>query len=169
MKKFGSSVLALGVQMLFACGEGGEDDEGGRSVEDGSCTSGLRWAGGDEESPLMHPGGDCIGCHTSEGEGPSYVFAGTVFKSLTEGNDCYGVDGVQVVITDSLRHTFTLETNGAGNFFLEDDASVSFPITAKVTSSAGSMEMVTAQPSGACATCHTETGANGAPGRIIVP
>ena len=35
----------------------------GTTAADSTCKSGVKWTGGDQESPEMHPGGDCIACH----------------------------------------------------------------------------------------------------------
>ena len=43
-------------------------------------------------SPEMEPGGDCIGCHSSNG-GPSFVIAGTVMASSHDDTNCQGVPG----------------------------------------------------------------------------
>lgn len=173
-----SSWLALIVLLLpLAACTGGGDDEGGEGGEGGSgtpvdpaeCASGMKWTGGDSESPLMHPGGDCIGCHAS-GEGPTFAVAGTVYDSSNEPLDCFGVAGATVEITDAANQVFTLTTNDAGNFFLRArDADVAMPIHAVVKYNGNEHAMSAAQSTGACNTCHTEQGANGAPGRILIP
>ena len=167
--------VALVLVPLIACtggdDEGGEGGEGGTGtpVDQSTCASGLQWTGGDSESPLMHPGGDCIGCHAA-GEGPTFVIAGTVYDSPGEPLDCFGVAGATVEITDAAQQVFTLTTNDAGNFFLRArDASVTMPIHAVVKWSGNQHGMVAAQSTGACNSCHTEQGANGAPGRILIP
>jgi hypothetical protein len=43
------------------------------------------------------------------------------------------------------------------------------PFTAKVTFQGREIVMTTPQTDGDCNSCHTETGANGAPGRIKLP
>jgi len=163
MKLFWLVALAAGV---VGCTEN-EDDEGG-AVADARCASGLRWAGGDSESPLMHPGADCIGCHAS-GEGPRFVVAGTVQATFDEPTDCYGVAGVTVAISDAAGETRSVLTNEAGNFFIEARAALVMPIQARITFDGRERLMTAAQLTGACATCHTSSGANGAPGRIVVP
>src|SRR5215204_5409730 len=93
------------------------------------CSTGSTWNGGNEESPLMHPGGDCIGCHGS-GEGPRYSIAGTVMGAFDDPTDCEGVDGVTVRITDADGAVHEVTTNRAGNFFLTEDVPV--PYTAEI-------------------------------------
>lgn len=147
----------------------GEEEGGGSSaaVDAGECASGRKWTGGNAESPLMHPGYDCIGCHTSMGEGPRFTVAGTVFADLNDGDDCFGVAGATVVVTGSDGNAVEMTTNEAGNFFTTQP--VATPFTAKVVYQGKERAMLSQQTNGACATCHTATGANGAPGRILLP
>lgn len=150
--------------------EEGEDGPLVAEVSSEQCNAGLRWVGGDEESTRMHPGGDCIGCHASRGEGPRYLVAGTVFEMLDEPDDCFGLEGVTVEITDAEGRTWSLPTNDAGNFFLAaQDGPVAMPYRAALVAEGVRAEMATPQSTGSCATCHTATGAQGAPGRIIAP
>jgi hypothetical protein len=134
------------------------------------CVSGTFWEGGEDGSPLMNPGEDCIACH-SQGEGPAYDVAGTVYTNLDEPMDCNGVDTVTVEITDADAVVFDLTTNAAGNFtHAAGGSTIVFPITAKVLSGAAEHAMVTPQESGSCNECHTDVGEDGAPaGRVTVP
>ena len=146
---------------------------GARGSGNGACSSGKFWTGGggdDNGSPLMHPGSDCIGCHAG-GEGPAFVVAGTVYPTLIEANDCYGTRGATVEITDANGAKYSLPTNDAGNFYLRpiDAPGFAFPFSAKVVVGTAENVMFAAQSSGACASCHTENGANGAPGRVVSP
>ena len=156
----------LVVVALAAC-------EGGPSVQDvpaSECASGKKWTGGDAESPLMRPGHDCDGCHRREGEGPRFAAAGTVYAEPDEPNDCLGVEGVDVEITDASGMVWLLETNEAGNFWLSASAGpIEAPYTVRVLD--GDLERVkaTEQTVTQCPTCHTQTGDNGAPGRVLAP
>jgi cytochrome c553 len=142
--------------------------KGGSAVE--VCTTDDFWTGGDEESPLMHPGADCVACHERENEGPTYAVAGTVYTAYDEVDDCNGSPDVVVEIVDANGDVTALTTNAAGNFFLtEGQSTLVFPITARVVTADGVREMLTPQTSGACNTCHTEQGDQLAPGRIVVP
>jgi mono/diheme cytochrome c family protein len=139
------------------------------------CTSKSTWTGGTRGSPLMQPGNTCISCHSSEGEGPIFTIAGTVMQTAAEPIECNGTFGAQVIITDSNGATFTLPTNAAGNFACGGGGSfgacagLTPPYHARVVTSAGERAMGSAQTSGDCNGCHTETGAGGAPGRIQAP
>jgi hypothetical protein len=134
-----------------------------------TCSSGAFWQQGESESPLMHPGGTCINCH-SRGEGPAFSIAGTVYPTAHEPNDCDGVDGandVRVVITDAAGSVLTLSVNAAGNF--SSRQRVMYPFSAKVVTASQERAMAELQNSGDCNSCHTENGANNAPGRIMLP
>ncbi len=134
------------------------------------CTSNSMWTRGNRGSASMHPGGACNACHSSSDDGPSFSIAGTVFPTAHEPDDCNGASGasgVQVVITGANGQTLTLKPNSVGNFF--SYSSVSLPYTAKVVSGGKERAMGTAQTDGDCNGCHTLTGSNGAPGRIMAP
>lgn len=151
---------------MTACGEG-EDDEHEGGVASDLCASGTRWAGGNEESPQMHPGYDCIGCHTAEREGPRFSIAGTVHATLDEPDDCFGVPGVAVTIIGADDQSIELVTNSAGNFYAS--ATMTLPIRVRLAFDGREAVMQAPQTTGACATCHTSTGTNLAPGRIVAP
>ena len=134
------------------------------------CTSGKTWTGGNEGAREMNPGMACIHCHSSSDEGPGFSVAGTIYPTVREPDLCYGVgssSGAQIVITGADGRTMTLAPNGSGNFYSE--APVALPYNAKVVTSAGERAMVASQTSGDCNSCHTQVGANGAPGRIMLP
>jgi mono/diheme cytochrome c family protein len=135
------------------------------------CTSMEYWTNGDQESPLMHPGGACITCHTEEHEGPNLWIGGTVFPTPHEPTDCNGVDassGAVVVVTDANGATHMLPVNAAGNFLLEG-GSFAFPYRAKVVYQGRERAMVESQTTGDCNSCHTEAGSEDAPGRVFLP
>jgi len=153
--------------------EGGEKSEGNGLVAEvpgQECISGLRWVGGDEESSRMHPGGDCIGCHTDRGEGPRYAVAGTIYEALDEPSDCFGFEGATVEITDADGKLFSMTANPAGNFYLSSgDGPLAMPYRAAVVMDGVRREMASPQSDGNCANCHTAQGDLGAPGRVLVP
>lgn len=135
-----------------------------------TCTSGQTWNGGNDGSSRMHPGVACISCHASSGgEAPRFAIAGTVFPTGHEPNDCYAanVGGAQVIITDANGATLTLDANSVGNFY--SSHSVALPYSAKVVYMGKTRAMSATQTTGDCNSCHTQSGANGAPGRITLP
>jgi len=128
-----------------------------------------------EEGANMAPGGDCIGCHAA-GEGPVYQIAGTVMKAPNDDTNCAGIGGAVVRITDATGAVVDIPTTTDGNFFYGGDAfradipsPIVMPYTAKVLLAGRERSMVQSQTSGDCAGCHTATGQNGAPGRILAP
>ncbi len=161
------------VLLTFACDSSEDDEEKeGDLVADVStneCSTGLKWVGGNEESHLMRPGADCIGCHTAEGEGPKFLVAGTIFDRLDEPDDCFGVSDVTVEIRDAEGNRWERTTNNAGNFWVDDsDGPLALPLTATVIADGVERAMLSEVASGACATCHTQGGANQAAGRIVI-
>lgn len=149
------------VFVLAAC------DEGGGSVADARCASGERWSGGNAGSPLMHPGRDCIGCH-SDGEGPRFSVAGTVFDRVDEPDECFGTADVRVELIGADGRTVVMHSNDAGNFD-HGRVDLAMPYTARLVYEGRERLMTTPQTELNCASCHAATGLNGAPGRILAP
>lgn len=133
-----------------------------------ACITDRMWTGGNRESPLMHPGGECIDCHTRRG-GPPFDIAGTVYAGFHQVLDCNGESGATVEITGADGQTFTLTSNSAGNFYLPVGRGLQTPYTARVVVDGVERVMFSPQTNGDCNSCHTQDGANGAPGRIHTP
>jgi len=133
-----------------------------------ACITDRMWTGGNRESPLMHPGGECIECHTRRG-GPPFDIAGTVYAGFHQVLDCNGESGASVEITGADGQTFTLTSNSAGNFYLPVGRGLQTPYTARVVVDGVERVMFSPQTNGDCNSCHTQDGANGAPGRIHTP
>jgi hypothetical protein len=130
------------------------------------------WTGGNQGSASMNPGRACINCHaTTGGEAPTFAIAGTLYPTGHEPDLCNGVNGgtagAQVVITDAANRTVTLTPNAAGNFTYT--GALTTPFHAKVSYQGRERIMSAAQTTGDCNSCHTQNGANGAPGRITLP
>ncbi len=138
---------------------------------DSSCiSSGTRWTGGNSGSSSMNPGMDCIACH--QNGGPHYLVAGTVYSSGTDADGCDGVASVSIELKAvGTGETVTATSNGVGNFYLNSNQM--FPAgtkyTARVIANGKARAMTTPQTSGACNSCHTADGTNGAPGRVLIP
>lgn len=131
----------------------------------GNCAIG-EWKEGDEGAPLMNPGQDCILCH-ADNEGPDYTAAGTVMEDYDVADNCFGVSGITVRITDADGAVLELLTNNAGNFFTRE--AIATPYNAEVELDGVVSAMATAQEDTDCMSCHLSVGLNGAPGRIKVP
>jgi hypothetical protein len=135
------------------------------------CTSGQTWTS-TKEGPSMHPGRACINCHESQEDDPVVWAGGTVYPTLHEEDGCYGIaGGATVIITDKNGRVVELPIGPTGNFSLRasNSAPLTMPIRAKVVRNGVERVMATPQNSADCNGCHTEQGANGAPGRILVP
>lgn len=135
------------------------------------CTSGTFWTSTSKGSS-MQPGRACITCHESQEDDPVVWIGGTVYPTLREPDTCYGIaGGATVVLTDATGRVVQLPVGPTGNFSLraESSAPLTMPFRAKVVRNGVERAMATPQSSGDCNACHTEKGANGAPGRILVP
>lgn len=159
--------------------DAGTDDDAGATCTDDVdtttgkvCTSNKTWSGGDRGSVYMHPGRACIDCHAQTGGPDNFTFAGTVFPTVHEPDDCNGVDGTQtglkVVVTGADGTVVKATVNAAGNFY--QTTKFTKPFTAKLVDQNGNERaMCIQQTKTDCNSCHTQTGANDAPGRIVAP
>lgn len=146
---------------------------GGEAV----CSRDEYWTLGERESPRMHPGRTCLACHADQEPdlATRFAVAGTVYPTMHEPDDCFGLDGAQtptyIEITAADERVVKLPVNAAGNFMYdrEELGDLAFPITARAVQGDRERRMYTPQTSGDCNACHTESGANGAPGRIAAP
>jgi hypothetical protein len=138
-----------------------------------TCTSNTTWKNGTNGSSSMEPGQACISCHAkSGGEAPTFVIAGTLYPTGHEPDNCNGTNGstsgAKVVVAGSNGNSVTLTPNSAGNF--SSSTSLPGPYKAKVINGAGLERVMSSTAStGDCNSCHTQNGANGAPGRITLP
>lgn len=124
----------------------------------------LAGCGVPNTNPGMTPGQDCMQCHTGQ-VAQAWTVAGTLYAdpaSVPGG----GLAGAQVLVTDSANNSFTLTTNGAGNFYTAE--ALQFPIKVQAQFGDKRMAMVSAPASGSCNSCHTQPGLNNAPGRVFV-
>jgi hypothetical protein len=148
---------------------GGPTGSGDPFAAPPTCTSGSTWHGGTGSS--MAPGEPCLECHGSNKE--PFFFAGTLYPTAHEPNDCSApasVAGAQVIVVDSTGKMFAATVNTSGNFYYRKSGSFTPPFSAKVVMNGRpDREMIEHQTDGNCNGCHTQTGANGAPGRIVAP
>lgn len=134
-----------------------------------TCTSGQTWNNGDNDGAQMYPGRACNECHANEKPDEIYDFAGTVYPSAHEPDDCLGAQGAIVELTDANGAITTATTNVSGNFRVE--GSFAYPVKVRIVANGQQLPMVTplGQGDGDCNTCHDEAGSDNAPGRIIMP
>jgi hypothetical protein len=78
-----------------------------------------------------------------------------------------GATSAAIEVTDAGGVVTTLKVNAAGNF--SSSATFTFPIQVAVVANGARRAMASSPPSGDCNTCHTQDGANMAPGRIVTP
>jgi hypothetical protein len=146
---------------VCACG-----DETTEVVTKGVCYSQMRWVGEKRGSPEMFPGRDCVGCHL-DNDGPQLVLGGTVYPfiiadrmryfELQTGTDCFGLEGVTVIVEDGTGQSIELTTNRAGNFLVEGNPSDFVkPLFVRLRLPEGSAgpQMNTGPMYGGCARCH---------------
>jgi hypothetical protein len=105
-----------------------------------------------------------VGCHI-ENDGPPLVLGGTIYPyiigdrelyaRLQSGTDCFGLEGVKVIIEDASGQVLELTTNRAGNFFVEGNPN-DFEKPFRVQLEVGDIEpsMPTSPMYGGCAHCH---------------
>jgi hypothetical protein len=97
-----------------------------------------------QEGPMMSPFQDCLSCHGSGGEGPTWTAAGTWAK------------GAKITIVDSQGKSVSLRGNNAGNFYTAEG--LAFPISVSVN---GVLMAASTTPTtplhstyGGCNACH---------------
>lgn len=133
------------------------------AVDAATCESGLRWMGSDTPSAEMHPGSDCVGCHRETGA-RSLLFGGTVYAGgyipgPSALDDCFGLEGVEVIVEDAEGREHRSVTNRAGNFYVEgDESELALPYTAALRWSLDGKviqtNMFTTPEYGGCVRCH---------------
>jgi hypothetical protein len=79
-----------------------------------------------------------------------------------------GMPEVAIVITDRTGRTLpAIPVNSVGNFKYEVE--LLLPLNVKVVAHGKESKMMMQAPRGDCNSCHTQTGAENAPGRILAP
>jgi mono/diheme cytochrome c family protein len=176
-------VLARWIAQGMPSGRCGDVDAGGPVQL--TCTSGTFWTEDDDEgSKLMTPGRACIACHAlanrregkpkddddddDDDEAPAFTAAGTLYPTLHEPEDCFGVgNGAQVIVEGADGKVLALAVNRAGNFMTE--APMALPYRVKVVRAGKELVMKAPATSGDCNACHTSIGASEAAGRVLSP
>lgn len=163
-------LILLSSVVLVACGA-----PLGRGYSNSpTCASGQSWSGGNSESELMQPGLACRACHLTTEPGKAWFFMGTAYASPHQADLCASdstLTGAVVEILDTNDVVqLTLPINAAGNFrSLKTSAEVPVPYKARVKAGGKISAMASAQTTGDCNSCHTAAGAEGAPGRVLIP
>ena len=113
------SVLAMSLALLASCADKYLDNQ---AAEQGNEVDRV------PVGELHRPGQRCVTCHREDGQSSDHPFAlgGTVFA---QPNRQVGVNGVEVLLTDSDGSKFIAKTNCVGNFFVKTtDWTPHFPI-----------------------------------------
>ena len=142
-----------------------------------TCSSGVWIDPNGGEGEEMTPGRVCNTCHQQQNtemgtEAPIYHFAGTVYPSAHEPDDCSGAgaEGAEIEVVDANGKIYLATANAVGNFFFEDLEYVfEYPYTTRVVFQGRERWMDTPEMDGDCNKCHTPAGAEDAPGRILLP
>lgn len=104
------------------------------------------------EGPMMHPGRDCLECHSAGGGAePAWTVAGTVY-ARPDDPPAAGVRGVRVHLADASGRTLVLRTNAAGNFYTRER--LQFPLATWIEKDGVVRAMPEPVPHGGCNGCH---------------
>jgi hypothetical protein len=131
-------------------------------------------AAGVSPGPDHRPGQPCTVCHG--GNGPAkvkFTLAGTVFMDWAASAPAVGAE---LQFEDANGNTYHVQTNQAGNFYLQPgDWSPTFPVSVPLLSysSSGGMAMTQQMTTndnrdGSCASCHGLKPSATSPGPIYV-
>ena len=131
-----------------------------------------------KEGSLMKPGEACIKCHVANADPDQQLsIGGTAYATPHEPNNCIAkvetgpaINTAVVEITDKNGGVISLNVDSVGNFSRKLSAgAVATPYTAKIKYNGLERVMVASQTSTDCNNCHTQTGTQNAPGRILLP
>jgi hypothetical protein len=131
-------------------------------------------APGVSPGPDHRPGQPCTVCHG--GQGPAkvqFTLAGTVFM---DWNGSSPAVGAELQFEDANGSTYHVQTNNAGNFYLQSgDWQPTFPLSVPLLSYSSSGGMATTQSmttndnrDTSCASCHMLNPSSTSPGPIYV-
>jgi mono/diheme cytochrome c family protein len=166
------SIFKLALALIALCAAGcADDDEKIRTVGQDVCASERQWVGGNDGSSLMKPGGNCIRCHAESTGAPEFFFAGTVYSTDEADDNCFGVEGATVVVTDDDGVEVEMRTNAAGNFYVETSEApdLSAPYRARVVYEGREAVMTEPLFSANCVDCHDGSNSGRIPPRMTIP
>jgi len=124
---------------------------------------------GDEDSITHNQGKDCIACHSN------FTSAGTIFSKIdASDNDSSNVnDSYNIRLTSNTGVVVSFESGrGRGNKKIQSSLSSFDTFTAEVVDASSKVVNSSNKNSHTnsrfrCNTCHSKSGINGAPGRIV--
>jgi len=164
----GGNLTSPGHTSVVSTTTGGASPAQAATAVNSICTSRTKWRPGENQS--MRPGEACIGCHSSDPDAQKFVVAGTIYPTAHEPADCNGSNSngtANVIIADATGVEHSITVSSAGNFVLQG-ASIPLPYNARVEVATTRRAVGASQTSGDCNGCHTESGVNGAAGRIML-
>jgi hypothetical protein len=130
------------------------------------------------DGAAMKPGEACIACHVVKADPDQQLtIGGTAYATAHEPNDCNAqvetgpaMNTAVVEVTDKNGAVFSLKVDSVGNFSRKTILGpLATPYTAKIKYNGLERVMIAAQTTGDCNSCHTQTGTQNAPGRILLP
>ena len=123
----------------------------------------------DPAGPEHRPGQPCLVCHGADYTpgGDVFSLAGTVFETPSS---TLGLSGVSVLITDASGRVWTERSNRAGNFYIEGERELAYPLHVALELDGERIEMRSPiMREGSCAHCHTKDGPGAASvGRVYL-
>lgn len=144
---------------LVACGD---------PVHDDAVSALGPEAPGERPGPTHRHGQPCLVCHGGSGPGkPEFSIGGTVYAVKGQPQT---IEGATVHLVDSRNEKRDVNTNAAGNFYIEASAWVPVgPINVTVSLGAISIPMGThIGRDGSCASCHAEPASTSTVGHVYV-
>ncbi len=164
MNKWLFPIVATAV-LFMGCDDISEEE----TVSDDGGTLGLQ---------IHHQGEACLSCHNSGGsQDPALSAAGTVFTDVNADNSATALYAVgytmRIILEDSAKTVINFSAgNGSANSKVFASTAVSTSFTAQVVNASGTVvnssglaSHTSAQTN--CNSCHTSSGTNSAPGRIV--
>lgn len=135
------------------------------------CTSNQTWTDGSGGGSSMYPGRACNDCHADQKPDEIFTFAGTVYPTGHEPDDCYGVPSGVVVALEGADNTIVaVDVGPTGNF--SSKTAITYPATARIVGNGNLLEMpghILGPEDGDCNYCHTQFGNEDVRGRLVVP
>jgi len=140
----------------------------------------------DENSEIVisqhNQGKSCLSCHSAPAKGANgkaFLSGGTVYTTLNGTDSKNYADGftIRLLLDGGSQPIYRVKSRrGTGNFYSKDSAlSSSYKFTAQVIMNNTDKNVVNSSKKNShntekylsCNNCHTATGKNGAPGRVI--
>ena len=155
----------LGIACLFAAAAAAGCDD---PVLDAEIAALGPEAAGVPPGPLHRPGQPCLVCH--DGEGPAALVFGTAGTVFQDSTDPAPLVSALVQLTDQNMNVKTVETNCAGNFWVEAvDWTPTMPVHVQIVYGGSNTQMISHMgKETSCAQCHTGTVSPSSVGQVYL-